>query len=485
MAVTSKWGIYSDDPGQLALGNTQDTRQAASIEAALDKAVSTASFYKQPVLATTDSTALGEGIYYATNASNATGAGMPDNYPGMLLSAPVGSSGGVQTYYSLLGRTFTRRKTGGTWSDWVASESNVSRRQLLQQGLQARKGGIIGTGGKGAIALRFDDYPVEFREKVLPLLAERNLPFTRVTTSESVHTETIEESEFSAMQEYSLQYGGEVWNHGRTHGNAVNMGDVQRELISPLKKFRDLMPRIPIDCFAPAGGSVTYGGYMPANTIENYSETFAGQQVIEHHALVSGYFQDAYWWQLDGELKDGYNHYSMDAYTYERAVERASQARDNSLGMVFMWHPRTMEAEGRMGMEDFTRFLDWLVEQRDFGALEVLTVSGLAVADAGSDMRHDVLNLHSSPDDAGIFSETVTFPRYRRGIPGSTRELTALVSGTPGQKVTSIVGESTRVNIIPDTGYLNLRHVCTIPLDIISLKITIDAKSDDVHLYAV
>lgn len=36
MALTPKWGIYFDDPGQLALGNTQDATQANSIDAALD-----------------------------------------------------------------------------------------------------------------------------------------------------------------------------------------------------------------------------------------------------------------------------------------------------------------------------------------------------------------------------------------------------------------------------------------------------------------
>ncbi|MFW0183764.1 polysaccharide deacetylase family protein [Rothia sp. CCM 9417] len=483
MALTPKWGIYSDDPGQLALGNTQDTRQAQSIENALDKAVIEASYVKNRRLddSYTADDAL-SGSFSATNATNAEGAGLPDNYPGALKSAPVATGAEVQTYESLKGTTFSRRQIGGEWSDWVQEGAGVARRELLQQQLLARKGRVIGTSGRGAIALRFDDYPVDFREKVLPLLEERGLPFTRVTTSDSIHDEAIDGAEFPLMQDYCLRAGGEVWNHGRTHDNATTMGDVFRELITPLDDLRQRMPRIPIDCFAPPGGAVQYAGYMPSNSISNYAETFAGQQVVENHALVSGYFQDAYWWQLDGQIKDGLNHYSMDTYTFERAKERIDQARDSAVGMVFMWHSKPFDEEGKMSLADFEQVLDYLVEQRAHEALEVLTVSGLAVADARSDARSDALVAHAS---IGPFSESVDFARYRAGLLGSTRVLTAFVEGEPGAVVTSQIGDSTKTHTIPEWGYLRIFHPRTIPLDNLALTVSIDTPATDVHFYAV
>lgn len=61
-------------------------------------------------------------------------------------------------------------------------------RDVLRSQLLARKGGVIGTGGRAVVALRFDDAPFAFRHKILPLLVSRGLPYTRVTTSYKIHS---------------------------------------------------------------------------------------------------------------------------------------------------------------------------------------------------------------------------------------------------------------------------------------------------------
>src|SRR5699024_7306594 len=195
------------------------------------------------------------------------------------------------------------RLNNGVTSAWaeIARVSSVEsgdssgpvRRELLQQALTARKGGRIGTAGRGVIALRFDDAPTAFTAKVLPLLRERNLPFTRVSTSDSIAStgETITDTDLTAMQDYCIADGGEVWNHGRDHANASGDEAIYDNLIGALHKLREKMPRIPVDCFSPPGGAVTYGGYMPAYAVSNWSDTYAGRLLMAHHALASGYFQ--------------------------------------------------------------------------------------------------------------------------------------------------------------------------------------------------
>src|SRR5699024_6341171 len=90
---------------------------------------------------------------------------------------------------------WVRRLSNGTWDEWVqigaapepsGNGMGALRRDLLQQGLRARKGGTIGTNGKAVVALRFDDAAGDFNRDVLPLLVERDLPFTRVTTTDRV-----------------------------------------------------------------------------------------------------------------------------------------------------------------------------------------------------------------------------------------------------------------------------------------------------------
>ena len=447
---------------------------------------------------------LSTGFYLVTNRTVASSLGMPayapgGSYaPGSLLHIKLGN-GWMETFTTIDSDpvesvTYRRAKAlNGVIQPWrqVATSagaeaggdsSGAVRRELLQQGLTARKGGRIGTNGKGVIALRFDDYHQEFREKVLPLLKERGLPFTRVSTSETIHDEVIPESELTAMQTYSIDAGGEVWNHGRDHGNATGEASIYDSLIGALDTLRAKLPRIPIDCFAPPGGSVTYDGYMPSNEISNYADTLAGQQLFGHHALVSGYFQDSYYWPLNGELKDGLNHYSADTFALSRPIQYIGWARDWRVGIVLMWHSRPFDTTGNMSLADFTAFLDALVIARDAGEIEVLTVSGMAVADKGSSSRDDILVTHSGSNG---FSESLPYPQYRKGICGSTRMLTATVTGAAGATVTSVIGESTKTHTIPAGGTLKLWHAATIPLDATSLTVSIDATTTNAQLLAV
>lgn len=437
------------------------------------------------------------GEYLVSNVVIARALDLPWEYPSVISVKSISTGSGV-VYLAQTAedpsRMFTRRRlNNGAISDWaeVALESEIDeggdssgpvRRDLLQQGLKARKGGTIGTAGKGVIALRFDDAPEEFRTTILPLLVERNLPFTRVTTSEFIGNTPVPESEFPIMQTYSLNFGGEVWNHGTDHSNASGNAAIYNNLIGSLDFLRTQMPRIPIDCFAPpGGGGISYDGHMPSTSISNYADTFAGQTLVGHHAIVSGYFPNSYYKTLDGVMRDGQIHYSVDNYDLARGQQLVQRARDWKMGVCLMWHSNNIGAEGNMTLADFTALLDYIVAARDLGTVVVLTKSGMAVADARSDQRDDILTTHSGT----TFSETLTYPQYRENCNGSTRELLATVTGSSGDTVTSTIGEFTKTHTIPPSGTLNLRHVVTIPLDTEALTVSIDANTANARLLAV
>lgn len=380
---------------------------------------------------------------------------------------------------------------GSNWFPWVRLDAGGIEldgsgggglgHDLLRQGIEARKGGRIGTAGRGVIALRFDDAPAEFVSKVLPLLEERGLPFTRVTTSESINGVDLPAGTFEDMQDYSIQFGGEVWNHGRTHGEASG-AELDGEISGALDTLREAMPRIPIDCFAPPGGSISWGGYMPSNSVENYTTTVAGQMVMNLHGLVTGYYPNSYYWPIDGKMRDGQNHYSCDVYNANTMKTLIDRARDWRVGIVMMWHAHNLDTTGNTTTAALTEALDYLAAERDAGNLLVLTVSGMATADTSSDYRRDPLSTHSGSD----WSESFQFPQFRREITGSTRELTATVTGTAGATVTSKVGESTRTHTIPAGGSLDLRHPATIPTDATSLSVSITGGTTaNAHLHAV
>lgn len=424
---------------------------------------------------------------------------------GVTLNRPVAINGivevmsvgtGVMQRYTTVNATpqlwMRRGQTDGSnWFPWVRLDAGgieldstgggAPAHDLIRQGIIARKGGRIGTAGKGVIALRFDDAPAEFVAKVLPLLEARGLPFTRVTTSESVNGVDLPAGTFDDMQDYSIQFGGEVWNHGRTHGEASG-AELTSEISGALDTLRAAMPRLPIDCFAPPGGSISWGGYMPSTSVESYTTTVAGQLIMSHHGLVTGYYPDSYYWPLDGIVRDGQNHYSCDVYNASTMKTLIDRARDWRVGVVMMWHAHNLDTSGNTTTAALTEALDYLAAERDAGNILVLTVSGMATADASTDYRRDPLATHAGT----TWSESFTFPQFRRELPGSTRELTATVTGTAGATVTSKVGESTKTHTIPASGSLELRHPATIPTDATSLVVSITGGATaNAHLYAV
>ena len=436
-------------------------------------------------------TAVEDGVY---GAAAGTTLNRPVEFNGLVEVFTVGV--GIVQRYTTVGavpEVWVRRGTltggVGVWPNpWVrvdaggmeASEGSTgARRELLRQRIQARKGGRIGTQGKGVVALRFDDAPADFVQTVLPLLEQRGLPFTRVTTSERIHSDPLPQDTFETMQTYSLRAGGEVWNHGKTHGEASG-AQIIDEVVGALGTLRAAMPRIPIDCFAPPGGSISWDGFMPAVGIDNWAATVAGKMIIANHGLATGYFPDSYFWPIDGVMRDGQNHYSLDHYTLANAKARVDSARDWQAGVVLMWHANNLGSAGNMSVSDFTAVLDYIVAERDAGRIVVLTVSGLACADRYSDARDNLLITHSGSP----WSETIGSPQYRSGVPGSTRELTATVSGVAGASVTSKIGESTKVHTIPPSGVLKLRHVATVPLDVSALTVSINAATSGAKLLA-
>lgn len=476
------------------------SRDFVNLAVAIDADIGSIIGADDPVILTAadDVGTLQPGTYIVSNVVIARDLDLPWGYPSVITVTASSTGGAVSFKADTLEqppRQFLRsRLNNGTLSDWaeVAMVTSVAegdtsgavRRDLLVQGLTARKGGRIGTAGRGVISLRFDDAPTAFVAKVLPLLRERALPFTRVTTSDSIAStsETVTDTDLATMQTYSIQDGGEVWNHGRDHANAVGQDAIHENLIGALGKLREKMPRIPVDCFAPPGGSsISYNGHMPSNSISTFADTFAGRLLTAHHAIVSGYLPDTYYRPLDGIPRDGQIHYSCDAYTASQAKTLIDRARDWRVGVVMMWHAHNLDASGSMSTAVLAEVLDYLVAQRDAGNILVLTISGAACADKTSDQRDDLLTVHAGAS----LSQSITYPQYRQGVQGSTRELLATVTGTPGQTVTSVVGESSRTHTIPASGVLELRHVATIPTDVTALTVSIDAAVTGARLLPV
>lgn len=435
---------------------------------------------------------LATGFFSVSNRIVATGTKAPDNYPGIVVSYSMDAGAGIQQFFSLRGGVWARTQLGGTWGLWekaggasTGGTGQVAQRLHLQQRLLARKGGVIGTNNLGAVALRFDDAPAEFRTRVLPLLEELGLPFSRVTTSKSIGGTVIDPTEFTHMQEYCLRAGGEVWNHGADHLDASGAEGIKANLIGALADLRTAMPRLPIDCFSPPGGSaISYEGHMPSNTPENWA-TYAGELLTGHHAIVTGYYGDSLYRPLDGVLRDGQRAFSCDGQTYSQVKAIVDNCRGWKMGAVLMWHGNNAGAGGSWASwEDFEATLRYIASEREAGRILVLTVTGLAAASRASTYRDNLITI--SPNASSEFLQYVNSPATRQGIAGSTRELTATVTGTPGTQVITRIGAAVKTHTIPSSGSMVVRHLATIPLDqTANFAIKVEAPCTGVKCLAV
>ncbi|MFW0112103.1 polysaccharide deacetylase family protein [Rothia sp. CCM 9416] len=434
---------------------------------------------------------LPHGMRVVTNRAVAKALSLPSVRPGSVETVRVVSNAATQRFHAVEDqstgtRVFVRDSIQGVWSAWrelafigqTSDSSDVIRHDLLKQGLSLRKGSI-GTGGVGAVSLRFDDAPEEFVEKVLPMLIERRLPFTRVTTTDAIGSRQILPETFPEMESYCINYGGEVFNHGREHTNVVGQDAIYEDTVGALHKLRELMPRIAVDCYSPPGGAVTYDGHMPSNTVSNFADTFMGRTLFAHHALVTGYMSNSYYRHLDGVPRDGFAHRSCDTSSLGVMKSVTRWVAQRGAGMVAMFHANNIGTSGYISMADFTAYLDYLVEERAAGRLLVLTVTGLVHANASHSYRTDFLASHESSQ---AFSESLASVMW--GFKGATVELVADVVGTPGSSVVSSVAGVEATHVIPSSGVLKLRQPVTVPLDHTPpTMVSIDKPATNVHLY--
>lgn len=244
--------------------------------------------------------------------------------------------------------------------------------------------GVVSTGGKGAVALRFDHGLANFNAKIRPLLEARGLPYSLVLNSRAWGL-----AENAGVDAGVVNYwvtGGlcEVWNHGIDHSDHP-MDELDEVIVGGKRELEAQIPSAKIYGFAPAGVGVGgYAGFNGGDRPEAFG-TEAGRLILEHHAVSAGYMAGTSHRVLDGRLRQGSSHYTLDttaASSPTGASNQIAAAIANKTGLQFMMHPSVLDRAGRVTTAILTRILDHIVTQRDAGHLSVLSPYQLTVANA-------------------------------------------------------------------------------------------------------
>lgn len=341
------------------------------------------------------------GWFQVLSATVATSLGLPTNTMGHLESMYANTSYARQVWYPQ-GRegVWDRVMNSGVWGAWKRrGTAHGLTNDLLVQDFTRRRGPVK-TGGLGAVALRFDHGLGNFDTKIRPLLEARGLPYSLALNSRDWGK--AENGGVTAATVDGWVSGGlaEVWNHGAHHLDATDTKALEDTIVTGLAELRSQLPSAVIDGFAvPGVGGTNYQGFDGGATLEDFYNTEAGRLILSHHAVSTGYLSGTTHRALDGTVRQGQLHYTIDTATGTGVEYQINLAAADRTGLQLMLHPSLVDTAGNITTAKLTEILDHIVAKRDAGELAVLSSYDLVVADAttpGSTVTAD-------PDVAGAY----------------------------------------------------------------------------------
>lgn len=471
------------------------------------------------------------GMWLISNATQAaTITGLPAEVPsnrrlGQIVVMPIGSGVASQTYtpYGYHGNTefwFRNTEWGGSsetphtfnpWTNLVGGSGGRSdgskvagagmANKILREQMARRRGGPIGIGARGALAIRFDHGLNAFRSDVVPLLRKWNLPSSQAYLSEMFDGTTSApdestESSWTEVREWARNAGVEPMAHSATHFDAGTEKRLIAEIVGCFEGLSVAIPESAIESWAvPGGGGTEYMGFNDGDTPDRFYDTRAGELLMSTYAFSMGHVPGSEW-MLDGHAPQGSRHSTVDSsQALNAARTNIQRAIDNRTGYVVMLHPRLIGSTPESTtLTELDNFLGYVAGLRDAGQLEVMTLGGMVHAKSGDNRRLNLLNAGHFPEDwASVWGATSGYTRLvengvgfvrtsstaritqeisnRRVTPhrGAIFEIVATVrttsTGTVRLEIPSMVGVSRDFPMTSGQGWHEVRQYVTFPLN--------------------
>lgn len=263
----------------------------------------------------------------------------------------------------------------------VAPHAGVANALLLQDFTRRRP--VVKTGGKPALALRFDHGLANFSTLVLPHLRSLRLPAALCLNGgdwdRSENTGVTAADVNGWVQNDKI----EIWNHQLNHvAPPADPTELKNQIKGGLDKLRADLPAASIDGFMPSGSSGDTTGFNGGDTVEAWWDTAPGRMILQYHAVATGYLTGTAYRKLDGQPRQGQGHYTTDAMTLADMKTRVQAAYTPVQGIQMMLHPSRLDTPGYLTSADFKAFLEWVAAERDAGRLVVLGAYDMLRADA-------------------------------------------------------------------------------------------------------
>lgn len=269
-----------------------------------------------------------------------------------------------------------------------------SYRQIMLDEMRRAKGGVIGIGNKGVIALRTDDWQDALRTTIQPLLAARGLPWSHALI-DGFRTEQPwgAGTTWADMKSWS-QNGMEIWSHGWDHKDYLGWDGLVRNVVT--SKATIEAQGLKVQGFSLPGVTPVYtaeqrGCATPYNSLDTFDKynSKEGALIADTYALSEAY-ASASARDIPNYGYHGSGHVTIDSLTLSAAKAWVDEVALYKTCLRFMWHSGNLGGGGYMSVADFTAFLDYVVQLWDAGTIDVVTPSALPFIDRSSS-RLDLL----------------------------------------------------------------------------------------------
>ncbi|QCR53200.1 hypothetical protein C1N80_06140 [Brachybacterium sp. SGAir0954] len=342
------------------------------------------------------------GLWHMTISSSNTVTGLPDGMQGrngqlLVLASSLGVSTQMYFPYAYYGGGPMIRQTTNagthTWSDWAAlggtptsstGSGPWTQHTMRQTRFMSAMNGPISTGKKAAVALRFDHGLLNFRDKVLPLVKARGIKVSQAYNPRNWHYPENAGVTATDLNSWVAAGDVEIWNHSASHQGAETEEELYTQIVTGLAEVEAELPAAAgkVWGWCPPGVSTgDYMGYQDGRTPEGW-DSYAGNLILQRHAVASGYLSGTQIRPLDGTIRDGQGHYTMDSLSVATIKGYIDTAISRKAGVQLMLHPSQLDLAGKLTTAQFTEILDYIVAKRTAGDLVTLSPYQLTVADS-------------------------------------------------------------------------------------------------------
>jgi hypothetical protein len=266
-------------------------------------------------------------------------------------------------------------------------------------------GQSIGVGTKSVVAIRFDDWLHDLRDTILPMMFARALPSGLALISD-LESQTWSAGVTPAQIKAWNEQGVEILSHGVNHldpspHDLMGTGGLYDQIVGSKKVIESWGLR----CrgWAQPGAPTTIPGVSPYgdyNTWESL-DMYTWWLVRNTYPVSESYVWGPTSRPIPHHLFHGADHRTIsDGRSYTEIINTLNNMVDRGENIELMVHAGNLGKTGNMTVAEFEQVLDWIVERRDSGSVEVLTPSGLFFADR-STSRLNLLNNSSFENGTG------------------------------------------------------------------------------------